>query len=112
MTARAPAVASKARAPAKPGTVAGPRQRLCVVAVSPYDYITMPLADGVALMRLLTSAVHVQRTYALDDYRERYTVGDAVRSELRMIDADQLVQPQTQEKHGLLRVPATGRDPE
>jgi len=69
-----------------------PPPAMCVVVLGYGFTYAMPIADGLAIMRAISSAVEVEREWPIiSKGEEKYQVRRPAQADLRMIHPDQLI---------------------
>lgn len=86
MTAPAPR-----RAAGKPSPAGKPQPAMCVVTIALGIRYAMPMADGLAVMRAMSGAVEVDRTWPMSKGDDKYQIVRPAQAELRMVHPDQLI---------------------
>jgi hypothetical protein len=68
-----------------------PQPAMCVVVLGYGFTYAMPMADGLAVMRAMSSAVEVEREWPIGKGDEKYQVRRPAQADLRMIQPGQLI---------------------
>jgi len=106
MTARAtPAAGGKTLMDSKRHPAGRQQPAMCVVVLGYGFTYAMPMADGLAVMRAMSSAVEVEPEWPIGKGAEKYQVRRPAQADLRMIQPGQIIQLQP-----IATKPSTGPD--